>query len=111
MPKKNQNLSESISKGIGVMFSANDTIKTQETQETQDAQELQETRKTQGRKGVSMPRVNVSLTPTAYDYVKTMASLRGMSQGEIIEEALKNDMELHQGEYDQAKKLLSQIRK
>lgn len=40
--------------------------------------------KTSGRKGLKLPRINVAFSPENYEYIRTMARVRGESYTEFI---------------------------
>lgn len=90
----------------------------QEAQHTQDVPQQRTTRKgyteaekqaykqagrTQGRPGCKMERINLAFTPDNYEYVKTMASVRGQSMTEFVNHIIAANMEENAALYAQAK--------
>lgn len=67
--------------------------KTRKTYTEAEALEAQENLKTSGRKGVSLPRINMAFTPSNYDYIKTMAAMHGVSLTEFVNNLIKQDLE------------------
>lgn len=76
-----------------------------------DIMAAQEARRTMGRKGYKMQRMNISLTPKEYDFVRIMAAVAGKSMtvfiGDLIDEAAERNADT----YAAAKQLLAGIRK
>ena len=132
MTAKKKDFSAAALRGAELFFSANDVQQpiVQEAHDVQDAQEkrpvhimynaeqaqdaqevnrFREERRTQGRKGCSMQRMNISLTPTAYDYVKTMARLKNKTFSEIINGWADESREKNKELYQKAQALLRDI--
>lgn len=96
----------------GQMEVTNIDMETQEAQEVkrvykkrvtyteQEAREAQEKLQTAGRKGVKLPRINLAFTPSNYDYVRTMAQVRGETLTDfinhIIEQSRTDNAEVYQ---------------
>lgn len=52
---------------------------------TEDEQaEAMATMNTSGKKGMKMPRINMAFTPANYDYIRTMAKVRGENLTEFV---------------------------
>ena len=66
-------------------------------------QEFKEAGKTQGRKGAKAVRFNMAFPPSVYEYITTMARVRGESVTKftqfVFEQSMKDNAEL----YEQAK--------
>ena len=90
----------------------------QEVQQAQDAPQQRAARKgyteeekaaykqagkTQGRPGCKMERINLAFTPDNYEYVKTMATVRGQSMTEFVNHIIAANMEENAALYAQAK--------
>lgn len=132
-----KDLTGAISTGIDRLFSANDTQKavdaqkaqmTQEAQQPHKANEVQqaqlaadvlemenmtaaaEARKTQGRKGYKLQRLNISLTPSEYDYIQTMAGITGKSLTRFIGDLISREAENNADTYRKAKELVKNAR-
>lgn len=132
-----KDLKGAITTGIDKLFSANDPQKGQETQQAQMTQEAQHTRKagevpkaqleadieemaamtaaaearkTAGRKGYKMQRLNISLTPSEYDYVQIMAGITGKSLTRFIGDLISREAERNADTYRKAKELISNAR-
>lgn len=126
-----KDLTGAISTGIDRLFSANDpqtAADTQQTaqphkagevtdeQRTADIDEMAamtaaaEARKTAGRKGYKMQRLNISLTPSEYDYVQIMAGVTGKSQTRFIGDLISREAERNADIYRQAKELIKNAR-
>lgn len=129
-----KDLTGAINSRIDKLFSANDAEDTQQapmTQEVskahkagevsqaqltedikamQDLTEAAEARKTQGRKGYKMQRLNISLTPSEFDYVSIMAGLTGKSMTRFIGDLISQEAERNADAYRQAKELIKNVR-
>lgn len=68
----------------------------------QEAREIAETMQTTGRKGVKMPRINLAFRPAVYDYIVTMARVRGETLTEFCNLVLSEHMEQHRELYEKA---------
>lgn len=62
-----------------------------------------QTGKTQGRLGCKMERINLAFTADNYEYVKTMASVRGQSMTEFVNHIIEANMEENAALFAQAK--------
>lgn len=78
-----------------------ENLETQETQKKQKARkvyseaealEFMQKFKTAGRKGVKMPRINLAFAPDNYEYVRTMAQVRGESLTDFVNHVLHKSM-------------------
>ena len=129
-----KDLTGAISTGIDRLFSANDPQQAQPAQVTQEVQKphkaeevpqaqleadldamaamtaAAEARKTAGRKGFKMQRLNISLTPSEYDYVRIMAGVTGKSQTRFIGDLIDKDRAANAATYEKAKELISDAR-
>ena len=107
MALKKKDLQSAIDTGLDRLFSAADAQEAPQAEEQRDAQEA---RRTQGRKGYKLQRLNISLTPSQYDYVRTMAAISGKSQtvfiGELIDRAADENRETD----NRAKELLGNVK-
>jgi len=86
------------------------TIKDMEAAIEADAERKRaaaEARRTQGRKGYAMPRLNISLTPSGYEYVQVMARLNGKSVTRYISDLVDKDAEKNAERYRKARELLA----
>ena len=135
MAKKD--LTGAISTGIDKLFSANDAKKVKEAKQAQIAQATQEphkadevpqeqltadlddmaamtaaaeARKTAGHKGYKMQRLNISLTPSEFDYVQVMAGITGKSQTRFIGDLISREAERNADLYKQAKEIIKNAR-
>lgn len=129
-----KDLTGAISTGIDRLFSANDPQQTQQAQVTQEAVKphkagevsdeqraadvdemaamtaAAEARKTAGRKGYKLQRLNISLTPSEYDYVAIMAGLTGKSMTRFIGDLISREAERNHAAYDAAKEIIGNVR-
>ena len=129
-----KDLTGAISTGIDRLFSANDTQQAQQAQMTQQAAQphkandvtdeqraadidemaemtaAAEARKTAGRKGYKMQRLNISLTPSEYDYVQIMAGVTGKSLTRFIGDLISREATRNQDVYQQARELIKNAR-
>ena len=135
-----KDLTGAISTGIDRLFSANDQQPANDAQQAQVTQQAQqatqphkagvvsdeqraadvdemtamieaaEARKTAGRKGFKMQRLNVSLTPSEYDYVQIMAGVTGKSLTRFIGDLISREAERNSEVYKQAKELIKNAR-
>ena len=60
-----------------------------------EAQEAMEKLRTTGLKGVKLPRINLAFSPTNYDFVQTMARVRGESMTDFINFIMNEAREKH----------------
>ena len=85
-------------------------------QRAADIEEMQrmtaaaEARKTSGRKGYKMQRLNISLTPSEYDYVRIMAGVTGKSQTRFIGDLISREASANSETYKKAKELIENAR-
>lgn len=117
-------------RGADLFFTANDTQQAQDVQQAQEARktykaqeaskeqleatiqemqayiEAQETRRTQGRKGLKMPRMNMSFTPSNMDYLKTMAGINGMTITRFMNHVIEQHAEANAARYQKAKEIM-----
>lgn len=68
----------------------------------EEAQAFKQQMKTSGRKGVKMPRINFAFTPDNYEYVQTMARVRGESMSDFLNLAIAEHMRNHRDLYERA---------
>ena len=69
-----------------------------------------EARKTAGHKGYKMQRMNISLTPSEYDYVQIMAGVTGKSLTRFIGDLISREAERNAETYQKAKELIKNVR-
>ncbi|MBO4675178.1 MAG: hypothetical protein J5601_03730 [Elusimicrobiaceae bacterium] len=67
-----------------------------------EAQEAMEKLRTTGLKGVKLPRINLAFSPTNYDFVQTMARVRGESMTDFINFIMNEAREKHAETYKAA---------
>lgn len=65
--------------------------KNRKTYSQEEIREAQESMRTSGKKGMKLPRINLALTPSNYDYVNSMAAMYGISKTEFVNNLIKND--------------------
>ena len=91
-------------------FRADGTIGPVETKERKERRtytaeetlEALENMKSSGRKGVKMPRINLAFTPANYEFIKTMAQVRGQNLTEFVNDMLAEARNSHQDVYEKA---------
>ena len=133
-----KDLTGAINAGIDRLFSMNDqpqpAVEKQQAQEVQPAAQphkagevseaqraadvdemaamiaAAEARKTAGHKGYKMQRVNISLTPSEYDYVQIMAGITGKSMTRFIGDLISTEAERNADTYQKAKELIKNAR-
>lgn len=76
----------------------------------QEAQEMREAGTTQGRKGCKMTRINMAFSESVYDYIHTMARIRGESITQFTNHVFQQSMTNNQAVYEQAKGFLKDIK-
>lgn len=64
--------------------------------------EMRQNMKTRGQKGVWLKRINVAFSDDVYDYVTTMAQVRGQSITQFINHILRQNMEQNMEIYEKA---------
>lgn len=64
---------------------------------------------TRGRKGVRMPRINLAFYPDVYDYIITMARVRGQSLAEFVDATIRKDMKANAEIYQEAKAFIERM--
>lgn len=69
------------------------TRKERKTYSAQEVMEALNTGKTAGKKGMKLPRINLAFQKDVYDYVKTMANVRGETLTDFINHELRKSME------------------
>lgn len=82
----------------------------QEEQPMQEAQKAQKANKpqgTQGKKGYKAIRINMAFSPEVYEYIKTMARVRGENVTEFTNFIFAQSMEKNADLYEQAKKFIN----
>ena len=62
-----------------------------------------QTGKTQGRPGIKAARINLAFYPDQYEYIKTMAAVRGQSITEFVNHIIGQNMEENAALYAQAR--------
>jgi len=67
-----------------------------------EAMQFMEEMKTSGRKGIKAPRINLAFTPSNYQYVKTMAQVRGESLTSFINHIIELSMQENADIYERA---------
>lgn len=82
---------------------AQEAPKTRKLYNEQQAQEMRQAGTTQGRKGCKALRINMAFTPEMYEYIKTMARVRGESITDFTNHILRQSMEDNAELYEQAK--------
>lgn len=68
--------------------------------------EAAEARRTQGRKGLKMPKMNMSFTPSNMAYLKTMAGLNGMTVTRFVNHIIEQHASANAERYQKAKELM-----
>lgn len=68
------------------------TRKDRKTYTGQEAMELIQNGQTAGRKGLKMPRINLAFSPDVYEYIKTMAQVRGETLTDFVNHILRQSM-------------------
>ena len=74
-----------------------------------EAQALAMEGRTQGRKGASMPRFNISLTPQNAEFVRTMARISGTPVTQYIDTIITKYRQDNNEIYEKARMLLKQL--
>ena len=130
-----KDLTGAISTGIDRLFSANDPQTAADAQPAQMTQQAAQPHKagevtdeqraadidemaamtadagkTAGRKGYKMQRLNISLTPSEYDYVQIMAGVTGKSLTRFIGDLISREAERNSEVYQQEKELIKNAR-
>lgn len=79
---------------------AHKEYKERKTYTEQDAQQYLDAQDTSGRKGLKLPRINMAFSPQNYDYIQTMARVRGETLttfvNRILDESREKNNELYQ---------------
>lgn len=89
---------------------AQDVKKGRRVYDAQETLAAQEARSTQGKKGMYAPRINLAFTPSIYEYIKTMAAVKGQSMTEFVNEVLQQSLEDNKDIYEQAKVFKTQFK-
>lgn len=76
--------------------------KDRKTYSEEEAAAALESMQTAGRKGVKLPRINLAFTPANYEFIKTMAQVRGQNLTEFVNEILAEARESHADIYEKA---------
>lgn len=70
--------------------------------DTAASQELMNSFKTNGRKGLHLPRINLAFSPDNYDYITTMARVRGENLTQFVNKIISEHKAEHHDIYDKA---------
>jgi len=76
--------------------------KDRRTYTADEAREAMETLRTNGMKGVKLPRINLAFTPSNYDFVQTMARVRGETMTDFVNYIMSEARERHADLYEKA---------
>lgn len=57
---------------------------------------------TTGKKGMKLPRINLAFTPDNYEYIKTLAAVRGQNLTEFVNHVLEEHRTEHSDIYEKA---------
>lgn len=76
--------------------------KDRKTYTEEEALEALESLKTSGKKGVKLPRINLAFTPANYEFIKTMAQVRGQNLTEFINDIIAEARTTHSETYQKA---------
>lgn len=68
----------------------------------EEAREIAETLQTTGKKGVKLPRINLAFSPANYEYINTMARVRGENLTQFVNKIIAEHKEQHRDVYDKA---------
>lgn len=80
--------------------------KTRKRYTPEEAQQLLESgRNGRGLGGVKMSRINMAFTPVNYDFIKTLATMRGETYTDFVNHLIDISREKYQEQYATAKKL------
>ena len=84
--------------------------KIRKTYSSQEAQVYMSQHDTSGRKGLKLPRINMAFSPDNYDYIQTMARVRGETLttfvNRIIDESRAENNDLYQSAVEFRKRFL-----
>lgn len=83
--------------------------KTRKTYTAEETLEALENMRTSGRKGVKLPRINLAFTPANYEFIKTMAQVRGQSLTEFVNDMLEEIRVEHADIYKKAMEFRNSI--
>lgn len=61
-----------------------------------------ESMKTSGKKGIKLPRINLAFSPANYDYIKTMAQVRGEDMTTFLNHIIEESRHTNQDTYNRA---------
>ena len=68
---------------------AGKTRKDRKTYTDQEKIDMMLVMQTSGRKGVKLPRINLAFSPDNYEFIKTMAQVRGQSMTDFVNDVLR----------------------
>lgn len=63
------------------------------TYSEQETADLMSQFRTSGHKGVKLPRINLAFAPDTYEYIQTMAQVRGQSMTTFVDHIVRKSME------------------
>jgi hypothetical protein len=72
----------------------------------QEQIEAAEARRTQGRKGLKMPKMNMSFTPSNMEYLRVMAGVNGMTVTRFMNYIIEQHAATNAERYKKAKELM-----
>lgn len=76
--------------------------KNRKTYTEEEAAAILQTMKTAGYKGLKLPRINVAFAPDVYNYVTTMAQVRGQTITQFVNHIMRLNMEENMELYQKA---------
>ena len=83
--------------------------KERKTYTEQETTEALRNRRTAGKKGLKLPRINVGFTPDVYDYIQTMARVRGETMSDFVNYILRQYMDDNRDLYDRAREFRNSL--
>lgn len=73
------------------------------------AAQLKADRKTRGHKGIKGPKICIVLSSTNYDFIRTMATVQGISQAQFVNDVLDMYREQHGADFNELQKILNRM--
>ncbi len=86
------------------------TRKERKTYSAAEAEQIKANLASQGRKGVKVDRINMAFTPENYDYVKTMAAIKGQTMTQFLNDIVGQSLKKNKKLYEQAKEFANNVK-
>lgn len=87
----------------------NKTRKPRKTYTEDEKAKILESMQTRGRKGVKLPRLNISYSPENYEYVHIMARVQGKTLTQFVNEIIEQHRKENSALFEKARDFRKQL--